>query len=131
MTVDFEYVAPSEPYFHFFRTMLSTFLDGQEQEKFDMSAMSDYLLERASIGAVLASSLGDEDPEKNPEYADLPDEEFDKIAQRFNSQREVYGFISIASLSWSRKKLPWLDWIYKYVIGKAEKALEQQPSKLK
>ena len=126
MNVDFEYVAPSEPYFHFFRTMLSTYLDGQEQEKFDMSSMSDYLLERASIGAVLASSLGDEDPEKDPKYADLPDEEFDKIAQRFNAQREVYGFLSIASLSWSRKKLPWLDAIYKYVLAKAEKSLEPQ-----
>jgi len=45
-----------------------------------MSAMADYILERASIGSVMASSLGPEDPENNPEYADLPDAEFDKIA---------------------------------------------------
>ena len=131
MTVDFEYVAPSEPYFHFVRTMLVTYLDGEEQENFDMSAMADYLLERASIGSVIASSLGDEDPEKNPMYANLPDEEFEKIAQRFNAQREVYGFLSIASLSWSHEKLPWLGAVYKYVIAKADKFFEQNPAKSK
>lgn len=94
-----------------------------------MSGMADYLLERASIGSVIASSLGDEDPERNPKYADLPDEEFDKIALKLNAEREVYGFLSIASLSWSRKKLPWLDSVYKYVASKAEKSLEHQPSK--
>lgn len=41
--------------------------------------MSDHILERASIGCVLASSLGKDDPEKNPKYATLPDDEFDKI----------------------------------------------------
>ena len=29
--------------------------------------MTDYILERASIGSVIASSLGNEDPENNPE----------------------------------------------------------------
>lgn len=101
MDIDFEYVSPSEPYFHFVKTMLVNYLDGQEQESFNMSAMADYILERASIGSVIASSLGFEDPERNPEYADLPDDEFEKIALKFNAKREVYGFISIASLSYS------------------------------
>ena len=42
--------------------------------------MADHILERASIGSVIASSLGDEDPELNPEYAKLSEEEFEKIA---------------------------------------------------
>jgi hypothetical protein len=36
--------------------------------------MTDYILERASIGSVIVSSLGFEDPEKNPEYDHLNDE---------------------------------------------------------
>lgn len=65
---DFEYVAPSEPYFHIVRTLLNQYLDGVEQEKLDISSMTDHILERASIGSVITSSLGAEDPEKNPEY---------------------------------------------------------------
>lgn len=94
-----------------------------------MSAMADYILERASIGSVMASSLGPEDPENNPEYADLPDAEFDIIAQKFNAKREVYGFISIASLSWSYKKLPWLQTIYNYALQKSDKHYTQNPTK--
>jgi hypothetical protein len=80
MEVDFEYVSPSEPYFHIVRTLLNQYLDGEEQEQLNISEMADTILIRASIGSVIASSLGNEDPEKNPEYANLPDDEFDKIA---------------------------------------------------
>lgn len=77
--------------------------------------MTDHILERASIGSVITSSLGEEDPEKNPEYAKLNDEEFEKIALKLNGKRDVYGFISILSLSMSRNKLDWLNDIYKYI----------------
>jgi hypothetical protein len=77
--VEFDYVAPSEAYFHIIRTLLNSYLDGKEQEELNISAMSDHILERASIGCVLASSLGKEDPEKNPKFSKLPDDEFDKI----------------------------------------------------
>jgi len=92
--------------------------------------MADYLLERASIGSVIVSSLGDEDPEVNPAYAKLPDEEFEKIVLKMNAKRDVYGFITILSLTWSKDKLPWLKHIYKYVIQKAEK-FSASESKLK
>lgn len=82
--VDFDYVAPSEAYFHIVRTLLNAYLDGKEQEDLNLSAMSDHILERASVGCVLASSLGKEDPEKNPNYAKLPDDEFDKIVYQMN-----------------------------------------------
>jgi hypothetical protein len=82
--VEFDYVAPSEAYFHIIRTLLNSYLDGKEQEELNMSAMSDHILERASIGCVLASSLGNDDPEKNPKYSKLPDDEFDKIVYQMN-----------------------------------------------
>lgn len=77
--------------------------------------MTDHVLGRASIGSVIASSLGNEDPENNPDYAKLSDEEFEKIALKLNGKRDVYGVISILSLTWSRSKLDWLNEIYSYV----------------
>ena len=99
MEVDFEYVAPCEPYYHIVRTFLTQYLDGPEQENLDISSMADHILERASIGSVIASSLGTADPDKNPAYEKLSDEEFNKIALRLNATRDVYGFITILSLS--------------------------------
>lgn len=120
MEVEFEYVTPCEPYYHIVRVMLGHYLEGKDQEKLDISAMSDYLLERASIGSVIASSLGREDPERNPEYMKLPDSEFEKIVLRENLKREVYGFITIMSISRSWKQIHFLKQIYEYVFAKAE-----------
>lgn len=78
--------------------------------------MADHMLERASIGSVIASSLGNDDPEKNPEYAKLDDDEFAKVAEKANEKREVYGFLSIISLTWSKSELPWVSHIYNYVL---------------
>jgi hypothetical protein len=64
--------------------------------------MADYILYRPSIGSVIASSLGREDPELNPEYASLSEEEFKKVCLKLNAKRDVYGFISICSLTFSR-----------------------------
>ena len=113
-------MAPSEPYFHLVKALLNTYLDGQAQEALDVSAMADHILERASIGSVIVSSLGKEDPEVNPKYASLPDAEFDKVCLKMNAQRDVYGFLSIVSLTHSRSKIAWLEHIYKYVMTKAE-----------
>lgn len=87
----------------------------------DISGMTDSILQRASIGSVIASSLGPSDPVLNPEYATLDDEEFDKIAAKANATRDVYGVIHILSLTWSRKKDGWLEHIYNYTVKKAEK----------
>jgi hypothetical protein len=70
--------------------------------------MSDHILERASVGCVLASSLGKDDPERNPKYANLPDEEFDKIVYKMNQTRDVYGITTILSLSYSKEKQAFL-----------------------
>lgn len=115
-TFDFEYVSPNEAYFHIVKVLLNQYLDGEHQEKLDLSAMSDFILERASIGSVIASSLGKEDPETNPKYAKLSDKEFDKICLTMNQKRDVYGLISILSLSYSSAKIPWLKYIKDYFI---------------
>ena len=81
--------------------------------------MVDSLIARASIGSVIASSLGSQDPDKNPAYADLPDDEFDKIALKLNATRDVFGIISILSLTWSKDK--WLTQIQAYILHKSEK----------
>ena len=119
--VEFDYVAPSEAYFHIIRTLLNSYLDGKEQEELNISAMSDHILERASIGCVLASSLGKDDPENNPKYNKLPDDEFDKIVYQMNQKRDVYGVTTILSMSKSKEKEQFLGQIYDYVIKKAEK----------
>jgi len=118
--VEFELVSPSEPYFHIVKTLLNQYLDGVEQEHLDLSGMADNIVERASIGSVIASSLGDEDPELNPKYAKLSDEEFDKIALKYNATRDVYGVTTLLSLTWSKNKLPYLTSIYEYITNKAE-----------
>ena len=83
--------------------------------------MVDSIIARASMGNVLASSLGVLDPDNNPKYKDLPDDEFEKICLKANQERDVFGFIAILSLTWSRLEDPWLNQILDYVLVKAEK----------
>jgi hypothetical protein len=83
--------------------------------------MADYILKRASIGCVIASSLGDQDPEKDPRYANLPDDQFQKISDKMNATRDVYGFISILSFTWHLKNHVFIKQIYDYVHAKSEK----------
>ena len=57
-------------------------------------------MSRVSIGSVIGSSLlPEEDPENNPKYSDIPEDEFNKIMLKLNSGRDVYGFVSILSLT--------------------------------
>jgi hypothetical protein len=63
---------------------MQQYLDGEYLEKLDISGMVDSIIARASMGSVLVSSLGDQDPDKNPEYAELPDDEFEKICLKAN-----------------------------------------------
>jgi hypothetical protein len=78
--------------------------------------MTDFILERASIGSVIASSFGKDDPEKNPKYAKLSEKEFDKICYTMNQTRDVYGMISILSLTYSEKKIAWMKYLKEYFI---------------
>lgn len=78
--------------------------------------MSDHILERASIGSMIASSLGKDDPEKNPKYAKLSDEEFDKICYAANQKRDVYGLLSLISLTYPSVKIPWIKFLREYFL---------------
>lgn len=77
-------------------------MDGEDNDLLDVSGLSDQIVSTASIGSVVASSL-EQDPAVMREYKDLPDAEFDKVALRYNSQRDVYGFTTILSLSRRQK----------------------------
>lgn len=124
--VEFELVAPCEPYFHIVRVLLNHFLDEEPQEKLNISGMSDYIVERASLGSVIASSLGNLDPDVDPACQKLSDEEFEKECLKRNATRDVYGVTSILSLTWSRSKQDFLQSIYDYAINKAAKYLDNE-----
>jgi len=82
--------------------------------------MADHILERASIGCVIASPLAPkDDPEKNHAYDKLSDAEFEKIAMKANATRDVYGFITILSLSKNKDKISWFTTIFNYIMAKA------------
>jgi hypothetical protein len=84
--------------------LIQKYLDGEEAENLDIIPMTEHICERASIGQVVASPLEPkEDPEKMPEFKGLSDEEFTKIAVKYNSQRDVFGFSTILSLTYTPK----------------------------
>mmetsp|Transcript_16083 Transcript_16083/g.11323 ORF Transcript_16083/g.11323 Transcript_16083/m.11323 type:complete len:136 (-) Transcript_16083:332-739(-) len=58
-----------------------------------------------------------------PEYADLDDEAFDKVALKYNKERDVYGFITILSLTYLKEKHDFLKVINDYILQKADKYL--------
>lgn len=96
--MEFELVQPSEAYYHSVRALLNQYLDGEDNENLDVSGLADQVVSTVSIGSVVASVL-DEDPADMPEYKDLPDDKFEKIALKYNQQRDVYGFNTILSVS--------------------------------
>ena len=96
--VEFELVLPSEAYYHSVRALLNQYLDGEDNEKLDVSGLADQVVSTVSIGSVVASSL-EKDPADMPEYKSLTDEEFEKVALRYNKERDVYGFITVLSLT--------------------------------
>ena len=101
--VEFELVLPSEAYYHSVRALLNQYLDGEENEMLDVSGLADQVVSTVSIGSVVASPL-EQDPADMPEYKDLPDEQFEKIALRYNKERDVYGFITVLSLTKRQKQ---------------------------
>ena len=50
-----------------------------------------------------------ENPENKPELMALNDADFEKEALKYNSTRDVFGFSTIVSLTYSRKQLPFLQ----------------------
>ena len=61
------------------RGLLKQYLDGEEAEQLDISGLADQIMNTVSIGSIVASAL-DKKPEDMPEYKDLSDAEFEKIA---------------------------------------------------
>jgi phage terminase Nu1 subunit (DNA packaging protein) len=102
--VNFELVQPSEAYYHQVKALILRYLDGAEADELDVIPMADHICERVSIGQVVASPLEpDQDPEQMPELAKLSDADFAKVAVKYNSQRDVFGFSTILSLTYKTK----------------------------
>jgi len=127
--VEFELVLPSEAYYHSVRALLSQYLDGEDNENMDLSGLADQVVSTVSIGSVVASPL-DQDPAELPEYKDLPDAEFDKVALRYNSQRDVYGFLTVLSVTRRRKQHRAFDQVLQYVLAKAGKHCNERQREL-
>lgn len=118
--VDFELVQPSEAYYHSVRALLNQYLDGEDNETLDISGIADQVVNTVSIGSVVTSAL-EQDPADMPEYKDLPDEQFEKVALKYNSERDVYGFMTILSLTRRAKQHRGFQQIIDYVLAKAAK----------
>ena len=73
--VEFELVIPHEAYYHSVRAHLGQYLDGEDQESLDLSGLANNVVECVSIGSCIASCL-DPNPEEDPKYKDLNDEDF-------------------------------------------------------
>jgi len=103
--VDFQYVVPSEAYYHSIKGLLAQYIDGEEAEETDLTGLADHICERVSIGQVVVSPLDeDKDPELMPEFADLSDDEFKKRSLRFYAERDVFAFSTILSLNWNLRR---------------------------
>ena len=75
--VDFQYVQPSEAYYHSVKALLAQYIDTTEADKVELMKLADHICERASIGQLVVSPLdADKDPEQMPEFQKLSDDEF-------------------------------------------------------
>lgn len=118
--VEFELVLPSEAYYHTVRALLNQYMDGEDNEQLDVSGLSDQVVCTVSIGSVVASCL-EKDPADMPEFKSLSDEEFEKVALRYNKERDVYGFITVLSLTKRQAQNKCFQQIINYVCDKAAK----------
>ncbi|CDW91073.1 UNKNOWN [Stylonychia lemnae] len=120
INVEFELVLPCETYYHTVRALLSQYLDGEEQEKLDLSGLADLVVSCISIGSVVASAL-ELNPEDDPQYKHLNDEDFQKVVNKLNTQRDVYGFTTVLSLTRRKNQHKCFQQIIDYVTEKANK----------
>lgn len=55
--VAFQYVVPSEAYYHSIKSLLNHYIDQADDENVDLQRLADHICERSSIGQVVASPL--------------------------------------------------------------------------
>lgn len=96
-----------------------------DDQKFDVSGLADALIAQQSLGSLPVTSLGFNLDEK---YANLTDEEFEKMRVKHNNERDVYGITSVIDFS-NRENKQCLEDIYGYVMYKARKQLDKEKLK--
>lgn len=95
-----------------------------------MSGLADQVVNCISIGTIVASAINP-NPEEDPQYAHLSEAEFQKVVNKLNMQRDVYGFTTVLSLTRRQKQVQCFQQIVKYVLDKSEKyCTERQKEQL-
>ena len=97
---DFEILAPSQSFFHMIKLLLTNLLDGA---KFDVSGLSDHILNISALGALPASCLNFD---MDVKYQDLSDAEYEQKRVMHNKEREVFGVTTIVRYSLFLEKDP-------------------------
>lgn len=115
-------VAPCESFFHSIKLLTQQLCDDQ---KFDVSGLADALIAQQSLGSLPVTTLGFNLDEK---YADLNDEEFEKMRIKHNNDRDVYGITTVINFS-KREDKKFLEDIYGYIMYKAKKCLDKDKLK--
>ena len=122
LDLEFELVAPCESFFHSIKMLTQQMWDDQ---KFDVSGLSDALIAQQSLGSLPVTSLGFNLDEK---YKDLSDGEFEKIRIKHNNERDVYGITTVINFS-KREGKKFLEDIYGYIMFRAKKTLDKEKLK--
>jgi len=122
LNVEFELVAPCESFFHSIKMLVQQLCDDQ---KYDASGLADALIMQQSLGSLPVTAL---DFNLDEKYSALTDEEFEKMRQKHNNDRDVYGITSVINFS-NRENRQYLEDIYGYIMYKAKKNLEKDQLK--
>lgn len=122
MQLDFEIVAPCESFFHSIKMLIQKLCD---EQKYDVSGLADALIGQVSLGSLPVTSLGFDMDKK---YADLDDENFEKMKYKLNNDRDVYGITTVIDFK-NREDKQYLEDIYGYVMYKAKKNLKKDDLK--
>ena len=96
-----------------------------DEQQYDVSGLSDALIEQQSLGSLIVSAL---DFDLEQKYAKLNDKEFEKMRIKHNNDRDVYGITTVINFS-NRKSHPYLEEIYNYLTNQAKKHVKKDEFK--
>mmetsp|Transcript_13967 Transcript_13967/g.12349 ORF Transcript_13967/g.12349 Transcript_13967/m.12349 type:complete len:248 (+) Transcript_13967:132-875(+) len=119
LDAEFELVAPCESFFHTIKMLTQNLCD---EQKYDVSGLSDALIEQQSLGSLPVTDLGFNLDEK---FRLLNDKEFEKMRIKHNNERDVFGITTVINFS-NREGKQFLEDIYGHLMYKAKKCLDKE-----